>query len=323
MGEDGLPAPGMSLVGIGLRQPHAQALHNLRPALGFLEVHSENFFADGGAGLQSLLDFRAHYPISLHGVGLSLGSASGLDAAHLNKLARLVELIDPVRVSDHACFGRVELPGQDAIHASDLLPLPFTQASADILVRNIQQAQDRLKRPILIENLSAYMAYEDDVIPEADFLTDVCRRSGCQLLLDVNNLVVNGLNRARRASWQVGAPPFEAAAALRQAKAQALAFVWSLPQVGVVGQIHLAGFRWPEEAERLVIDDHSQRVCPTVWDVYEQALAHVGEQPTLIEWDVDLPPLAVLLDEARLAAEVITRVRGEPDGADSDNGDEG
>ncbi|MGC4061660.1 MAG: DUF692 domain-containing protein [Aquabacterium sp.] len=300
-----------SFIGIGLRQAHAATLRELMPPLGFLEVHAENFFADGGPALQALIEWRAHYPISLHGVGLSLGSASGVDAAHLGKLVRLARRIDPVRVSDHASFGRVAGAGQAAVHASDLLPVAFTAESQDILVRNIGQVQDALQRPILIENLSAYMAYEDDALLEVAFLADVCRRSGCQLLLDLNNLVVNGLNGARRASWQ-GGPPFEAGSALSQARAEALDYVWSLPP-GLVGQVHLAGFRWPEQADRLFIDDHSQRISPTVWDVYEQALLHLGPVPTLIEWDVDLPPLSVLLDEVRIATDVMARAQGEPE----------
>ena len=314
MSQAGAAASLDALIGIGLRQPHAAALHELMPPLGFLEVHAENFFADGGAALQALIDWRTHYPISLHGVGLSLGSASGIDTAHLAKLVRLAEQVDPVRVSDHASFGRVAAAttsGQAAIHASDLLPLAFTPASQDILVRNIGQVQDALKRPILIENLSAYMAFEDDVIPDVDFLIDTCRRCGCQLLLDLNNLVVNGLNRAKRASWQAGGNAFDAAAALGKARAEALDFVWALSP-GWVGQIHLAGFRWPDQLDKLFIDDHSHRVSPTVWDVYEQALAHLGPVPTLIEWDTDLPPLAVLLDEARMARDILARVQGEP-----------
>jgi len=308
------PATPLSWVGMGLRQAHAAALRTSLPPLGFLEVHSENFFADGGANRHALRDLRSHYPISLHGVGLSLGSASGIDAAHLDKLAALVVDIDPVRVSDHAAFARVAVPGQDAVHASDLLPLALTDASLAILVRQIQQVQERLQRPILIENLSAYMAYEDDVIAEVNFLTQACRQSGCRLLLDLNNLVVNGLNRVRRADWAASRPFTDPASALTTARAQALDFVWSVPP-DLVGQIHLAGFRWPAQADRLVIDDHSQRVSPTVWDVYEEALAHLGPQPTLIEWDTDLPPLAVLLDEVRLAAQAVARVTGqtEPD----------
>lgn len=311
-----MPRPPSSLIGIGLRQPHAQALLTQRPRLGFVEVHSENFFAEGGSAIQALLEVRAHYPVSLHGVGLSLGSASGVDEAHLDRLARLVEQVSPVRVSDHASFAHVH-PARDgasgAVHASDLLPIAFTAASMDVLVANIQRVQERLRRPILIENLSAYMAYEDDQIPEVEFLIQTCRRAGCQLLLDLNNMLVNGLNRARRLHWQdaPGSEP-DRERAIQQARAETLDFVWSLTP-GMVGQIHLAGFRWPDQPDQLVIDDHSQRVSPAVWDAYDMALNHLGEVPTLIEWDVDLPPLAVLLDEARLAAEVISASRGEQD----------
>ncbi|TAK93090.1 MAG: DUF692 domain-containing protein [Aquabacterium sp.] len=311
-----MPRPPSALIGIGLRPPHAQALMTQRPALGFVEVHSENFFAQGGGAIQGLLAVRAHYPVSLHGVGLSLGSASGVDEAHLDRLARLVEQVSPVRVSDHASFAHVRpaSPGSPgAVHASDLLPLAFTPASQDVLVANIQRVQDRLRRPILIENLSAYMAYEDDEMTEIEFLIQTCRRSGCQLLLDLNNLLVNGLNRARRLHWQdaPGSEP-DRDRAMQQARAETMDFVWSLPP-GMVGQLHLAGFRWPERPDQLVIDDHSQRISPAVWDAYDMALNHLGELPTLIEWDVDLPPLAVLLDEARLAADVISASRGEQD----------
>ena len=317
--------PPHTLVGIGLRSPHVPSLLSQRPPLGFVEVHAENFFADGGQTLQLLDEVRALYPISLHGVGLSLGSASGIDSAHLEKLARLVKRVHPVRVSDHASFARVTPPGAlpgdkaAAMHAADLLPLPLTAASQDILVSNIQQVQDRLQRPILIENLSAYMAYEDDEISEAAFLINTCRRAGCQLLLDLNNLMVNSLNRGRRAAWDAH-PGIEAdrTRALAKARAEALDFVWTLPP-DLVGEIHLAGFRWPARPDQLIIDDHSQRIGPDAWDIYEQALAHLGEVPTLVEWDVDLPPLPVLLDEARLAAQAVARHRGEPDdGTDDD-----
>lgn len=310
MMQSALPPP-HEMVGIGLRPPHAAALMAQRPALGFLEVHSENFFADGGANLHVLDEVRAHYPVSLHGVGLSLGSACGVDQAHLERLAHLVARVDPVRVSDHASFARVAAPlGEASVHASDLLPLALTPVAQDILVANIQTVQERLRRPILIENLSAYMAFEDDCIPEVEFLTQTCRRAGCQLLLDLNNLVVNGLNRARRAHWQAS-PSSEPdrTQALTKARAEALDYLWSVPPA-LVGEIHLAGFRWPDKPDRLVIDDHSQRVSPTVWDIYTQALDHFGEVATLVEWDVDLPPLAVLLDEARLGAEIVAQHRG-------------
>jgi uncharacterized protein len=309
----------LAAIGIGLRHAHIApllALHPRLPRLGFVEVHAENYFAEGGAAREQLRQVRELYPVSLHGVGLSLGSAMGVDAAHLDKLAALVAWLNPALVSDHAAFARVPHPCGGTLHAADLLPVAFTPASIDILVANIQHVQERLARPLLLENLSAYMAYEDDQIPESEFLREVCERSGCRLLLDLNNLLVNGLNKARRASWQPGAPAFEGTVALTQARAEVLDAVWALPPE-LIGQIHLAGFRWPTEPNRLFIDDHSQRVSPTLWDIYEQCLIHLGERAatsTLIEWDTDLPPLAVLLDEARLAGEVMARVTGDVSG---------
>ncbi|RZI79516.1 MAG: DUF692 domain-containing protein [Rubrivivax sp.] len=272
--------------GIGLRQPHYQALMARLPPLGFVEVHSENFFGDGGAALAVLGAVREHYPVSLHGVGLSLGSAVGLDELHLDKLARLVERIEPVRVSDHACFARGAWPGGDVVHANDLLPVAFTAESLDTMVRHVDAVQTRLRRPILVENLSAYLSYADDAMPEVPFLTALCQRSGCQLLLDVNNLVVNGLNAGRHD--------------LQAAQEHALAFVQALP-AGLVGEIHLAGFRLPASHEQLVVDDHSAAVHPVVWQVYAAAAARFGPVPTLIEWDTEVPELQVLLDQATQA----------------------
>lgn len=290
--------PGGGLAGIGLRQPHYQALMAQLPPLGFVEVHSENFFGDGGAALAVLSAAREHYAVSLHGVGLSLGSACGLDPRHLDKLARLVDRIEPVRVSDHACFARGAWPGGDTVHASDLLPVAFTPASLDILVRNVDQAQSRLRRPMLLENLSAYLSYADDCIPEPQFLTELCQRSGCQLLLDLNNLVVNGLNAVRQTRSSLDEAPL--ADDLAAAGAHALAFIQALPP-GVVGEVHLAGFRMPTAARQLVVDDHSAEVHAVVWQVYAAALQRFGPQPTLIEWDTDLPELDVLLAQAHQA----------------------
>ncbi|RZK99275.1 MAG: DUF692 domain-containing protein [Rubrivivax sp.] len=281
-----------SQAGIGLRQPHYEALMARSPPLGFVEVHSENFFGDGGAALAVLQAVRAHYPVSLHGVGLSLGSACGLDPVHLDKLARLVERIDPVRVSDHACFARGAWPGGDMVHAHDLLPVAFTPASLDILVRNVDAVQTRLRRPILVENLSAYLSYADDVLAEPEFLAELCRRSGCQLLLDLNNLVVNGLNALRRTQPDL--------VDLAAAGALALDFVRALPS-GAVGEVHLAGFQMPTQPGHLVVDDHSTAVQGVVWQLYTEALHRFGHAPTLVEWDTHLPLLDVLLDQARQA----------------------
>lgn len=270
-----------AIAGIGARQPHYAALIEAPPALPFVEVHSENFFADGGATLAVLHDLRERYPVSLHGVGLGLGSAAGIDAWHLDRLARLAQRIEPVRISDHACFARApRSPGGPIVHAADLLPIAFTDASLEILVRNVVQVQECLRRPIAVENLAAYLAYADDAIAEPAFLAQLWRRAGCALLLDVNNLMVNALN--------AGADDPVAACS---------AWIDALP-LGSVAEIHLAGYA---EAEGLVIDDHGSRVRPAVWQVYRHALQRFGRVPTLVEWDTDVPPLALLLDEAAQA----------------------
>ncbi|HYJ97829.1 MAG TPA: DUF692 domain-containing protein, partial [Burkholderiaceae bacterium] len=186
----------MTPVGIGWRQPHYGELLERRPDLAFVEVHSENFFGEGGAALAVLERGREHYAVSLHGVGLALGSAAGLDPWHLDRLQRLVRRIDPVRISDHACFARAPLrSGQPPVHGSDLLPIAFTEASLDIMVANVQRVQEHLGRPIAVENLSAYLRWADDALDEAQFFNELARRSGCSMLLDVNNLVVNAINR--------------------------------------------------------------------------------------------------------------------------------
>jgi uncharacterized protein (UPF0276 family) len=266
--------------GIGLRQPHYGDLFAQRPALAFIEVHSENFFADGGAALQVLERSREHYPVSLHGVGLSLGSAAGLDDWHLDRLARLVERIEPVRVSDHASFARApRRNGQPAVHAADLLPIAFTEASLSLMVANVQKVQDRLQRPILVENLSAYLHWTDDRIAEPEFFNQLTRRSGCGLLLDVNNLVVNALNEGG------------------DAVAKACAWVDAI-DAAAVGEIHLAGY---DDSGEIVIDDHGSRVHAPVWQVYRHAVQRLGPRPTLIEWDTGLPAFEVLLEEAASA----------------------
>ena len=271
-------------VGIGLRQPHYVALLDGTPALGFVEVHSENFFADGGAALAVLRRARERYPVSLHGVGLALGSAAGLDPWHLERLARLVERIAPVRVSDHACFARAAFaPGQPVVHANDLLPIAFTDAALQIMVGHVDQVQERLRRTMLVENLSSYVSFAADAaMSEPEFFAQLCRRSGCGMLLDVNNLMVNALN-----------------AEVTDPLAACRAFIDALPP-GCVGEIHLAGYC---ETDGLVIDDHGSRVRPDVWSLYRHALRRFGaDVPALIEWDTDLPAFEVLLAEAQHAA---------------------
>lgn len=296
------------MAGIGWRHPHygelLQQANQLRhDGLDFLEVHSENFFAEGGAALAVLEQGREHFPVSLHGVGLGLGSAVGIDEWHLDKLAELVKRIDPVRVSDHACFARGMAYQPFMVHAADLLPIPFNRESLAALVANVQRVQDRLKRSIAVENLSAYVTWHTpdgtDEWQEPYFLNELAARSGCQLLIDVNNIYVNALNTQ---------PPQSARLAGGRASALQSCRVW-LDSISVdhVAEIHLAGHHTGED---LVIDDHGSRVCDAVWSLYRHAIGRFGAVPTLIEWDTAIPPLAVLLDEAAHADKLANAVPG-------------
>jgi uncharacterized protein (UPF0276 family) len=272
----------MPAVGIGWRHPHYAALLAQQPALDFIEVHSENFFAPGGAALAALRQGRTHYPVSLHGVGLSLGSASGTDPWHLDQLARLVQTIAPVRVSDHASFARG--PG---VHANDLLPVPLTHAALDALCANVNRVQDRLRRPIAVENLSAYVQWRHADMDEPAFLNTLAQRTGCQLLVDVNNLYVNALNAQLRG--ETGEP-------LHPCRHWLDAI-----HPAHVAELHLAGH---VHCGDIVIDDHGSRVIDEVWTLYRHAVQRFGAVPTLIEWDTDVPMLDVLLDEADRARSV-------------------
>jgi uncharacterized protein (UPF0276 family) len=271
-------------VGIGWRHPHYGEVLESLPPVDFLEVHSENFFGDGGAALAVLEQGRGRYPVSLHGVGLALGSAAGLDPWHLERLALLVDRIDPMRVSDHACFARAP-SAHGVVHASDLLPIPFNAAALDVLCANVQQVQERLRRTILVENLSAYVRLPGDDRGEPEFFAGLARRTGCQLLLDVNNLYVNALNAQRRG----GGDPLMAC----------VDWMDRLP-VDAVGELHVAGHCVQDD---LVIDDHGSRVAPPVWQLQAHARGRFGPVPTLVEWDTDLPALDVLLAEADRARE--------------------
>lgn len=275
--------PANAPVGIGWRHPHYAELLQQQPALDFIEVHSENFFARGGAALAVLQEGRSQYPVSLHGVGLSLGSAMGIDLWHLDQLARLVERIDPVRVSDHACFARAPV-GEKTVHASDLLPIPMTEEALAVMCANVSQVQDRLRRPIAVENLSAYVQWQQADMDETSFLNALAKRTGCGLLVDVNNLYVNALNAQLRGEPQ---SPLEACETwLNAIEAQHVA------------ELHLAGH---VHCGDIVIDDHGSRVPDPVWSLYAHALACFGPIPTLIEWDTDVPALSVLLEEAERA----------------------
>ncbi len=281
------------VVGIGWRHPHYAQLLQTLPPLDFLEVHSENFFGQGGAALALLQQARGHYPISLHGVGLGLGSAVGIDAQHLAQLAALVERIEPVRVSDHACFARGPL-GECRVHAADLLPIPFNDAALNVLCANVQRAQDRLRRPLLVENLSAYLDWAGSDLAEPEFLVALAARTGCQLLVDVNNIYVNALNAmSATLAHEAGTP----------ADPEQICRDWlDALDPATVGEIHVAGHcRISDEHGDIVIDDHGSRVCDAVWRLHAHARARFAQAPVLVEWDTDIPPLAVLLDEAARA----------------------
>jgi uncharacterized protein len=259
--------------GVGLRSPHVGEMLSTRPRVPWLEVHAENYMG-GGPALRALEAVRRDYPVSVHGVGLSVGSADGLDPVHLERLARLVERIDATLVSEHLSWS---IAG--GAYLNHLLPLPYTEEALDVVSRHVTQAQDRLRRRLLIENPSSYLRFRHSPVPEPEFLNELVRRTGCGLLCDVNNIYVSGRN--------LGWDP-----------------VSYLDTVApeAVGEVHLAGHTVNDADGRpMLIDDHGSPVADTVWALYERALARFGAVPTLVEWDTDVPPLAVLLGEAATA----------------------
>jgi uncharacterized protein (UPF0276 family) len=266
--------------GIGLRGPHVRDLIERQPALGWLEVHSENYFGAGGAPLRYLEHIRADYPLSLHGVGLSLGSADPLNRAHLERLRALCERFQPGLVSEHLSWGSI-----DGLYLNDLLPLPYTEEALDHFCLRVTQTQEFLGQQILIENPSSYLRYRHSTIPEHEFLVAVARRSGCGILLDVNNVYVSACNHG-----------FDAEDYLQ-----------ALPRA-LVEEVHLAGHAVKRHQRRdILIDDHGSRVREPVWGLFRQAIRRFGRVPALIEWDTDIPPLEILLDEAARAEAILAQ----------------
>ncbi|MFO0996755.1 MAG: DUF692 domain-containing protein [Alphaproteobacteria bacterium] len=262
-----------STVGIGLRAPHCDEVMATRPAVGWLEVHSENYMG-GGAPVRMLEDVRREWPISLHGVGLSLGSAEGLSASHLARLAGLVDRIEPALVSEHLSWSVA-----GGTYLNDLLPLPYTEETLATVARNVEVMQDWLKRQVLIENPSAYLRFVHTSIPEAEFLAELVRKTGCGLLCDVNNIHVSCTNNGGDPRTYLHALPAHA-----------------------VQEIHLAGFATNEaDGVPILIDDHGSAVADAVWALYDVAVALFPTAATLIEWDSNLPPLATLVGEAATA----------------------
>ncbi|BCK88737.1 hypothetical protein MIZ01_2543 [Sideroxyarcus emersonii] len=263
------------VAGIGLRAPHYREVLELRPALGWVEVHSENFFG-GGAPLHTLLQVAQHYPVSLHGVGMGLASPDPLDTRHLRELRQLCDAVDPASISEHLCWNAV---GGKVIN--DLLPFPYTQHALAHVAARVQQVQDALGRRILVENLSFYLAFRSSEMREEEFLAELVARTGCGILFDVNNLFVNAVNLGVDADAFIRGIPAEA-----------------------VGEYHLAG---PSLIDGCLVDTHSAPVFDDAWELYETALRHIGRRPTLIEWDVDIPALDVLQAEARKAQQRMDR----------------
>jgi uncharacterized protein len=262
-------------VGVGLRLPHMAEIAATRPQIGFLEVHAENYMAETLA-LDRLLELRRDYPVSLHGVALSLGSAEALDRDHLARLKALIEQVEPVLVSEHLAWSAI-----GGVYLNDLLPLAYTEASLDLFCRHVEEAQEGLGRRLLIENPSSYLRYRVSRIPEGEFMTEIARRTGCGILCDVNNIYVSAFNF----------------------RFEPIAYLQVLPKEAI-GEIHLAGHHAAESVD-ILIDDHGSRVAEPVWELYAAALSRFGPVPTLIEWDTNLPALDVLLEEARRAEEVV------------------
>ena len=272
----GQASPDPRRAGIGLRAPHYREIAERRPALGFLEVHSENYFADGGRALGWLEHLRTAYPVSLHGVGLGIGSCDALDLGHLERLKRLADRIEPALVSEHICWGSI-----DGRHLNELLPLPYTAESLAHVAARVQEVQDYLGRPILVENVSTYLEFAASDMPEWDFVAALVGRTGCGLLLDVNNIWVNSVNH--------GFDPYRYLDAI---------------DGRTIGEIHLAGF---EATPERLIDTHGTAVSADVWKLYDAAIARFGPKPTLIEWDTDIPALDVLVAESTKADAILAR----------------
>jgi hypothetical protein len=256
--------------GVGLRARHYRDFLESRPAVGWVEVHSENYFGEGGYDRYVLERVRADYSISLHGVGLGLGSAEAFDERHLAKLKRLTDATEPALVSEHLCWGAVS--GQ---HLNDLLPLAYTPEALALVAERVVRVQEALGRRILVENISTYLEFAASEMGEGEFIAALVRRTGCGVLLDVNNLLVNQVNHGADAAATIRAIP-----------------------AGCVEEIHLAGHL---VTEHCLIDHHGDRVADAVWRLYDAALERFGPVPSLIEWDTDIPELEVLLAEAAKA----------------------
>ena len=266
--------------GIGLRHCHIDHVSQTQPFVDWFEVHCENYMMDQGPRKEKLLSIRRDYPLSLHGVCLSLGSADGLDLDHLQLLKNLIEEIDPYLVSDHLSWGRFQ-----QTYFQDLLPIPYTKEALTVFCDNLQKAQEFLKCPLLIENPSSYLLFPESTFEEASFLKEIIKKTGCQVLLDVNNIYV----------------------ACHNHKWNAYDYIDTFSSSDV-GEIHLAGHSPAQEDQDFLIDTHSTAVCEKVWNLYEHTIRQLGGKPTLIEWDADLPDFSTLQKEADKARFITEKV---------------
>lgn len=268
--------------GIGLRHTHVHDFLNAAQPVGWIEVHSENYLGRGGPRNRALETIRRDYPLSCHGVGLSLGSAEGLDREHLARLKAMMDVFQPGLVSEHVSWSVA-----DGVYLNDLLPLPYTEEALAVICRNVEHAQDFLGRQMLVENPSSYLRFAESTMPEWEFMAEIARRTGCGILLDVNNIHVSAFNHRFEAEPYLDAVPLDA-----------------------VQEIHIAGHCVRQfDDETILIDDHGSPVIEPVWTLFRAALDRLGPMPTLMEWDTNLPDLPVLLDEARKADVLLDAVR--------------
>lgn len=267
------------LIGIGLRHPHIRQVLEELPSVGWWEIHSENFFQAGGPSLENLLSIREHYRLSLHGVGLSLGSSSGIDEQHLSRLKNLIQQLDPFLVSEHLSWSRV-----GNLFLPDLLPIPYTKESLEVIARNIDQVQSYLGREILIENPSSYLEFASSEMEEVSFLITLCQKTGAKILLDVNNIFVSCSNHG----WDMNK------------------YIDSVP-ADLVREVHLAGhsIKSITPDQKIHIDTHDTTVDEAVWGLYGYAISKLGAKPTLLEWDAQIPSLDTLIKESRQALDYL------------------
>jgi hypothetical protein len=259
--------------GIGLRAPHYHEVLDTLPELGWVEVHNENFFG-GGAPLHTLRKVREHYPVSLHGVGMGLASTSPLNMEHLSALSQLCDDIQPAAVSEHLCWNAA-----DGFVINDLLPFPYTREALNHVAQRVTQVQEKLKRQLLVENLSSYLSFSNSEMTEGEFLAELTQLTGCGILFDIENLYVN----------------------VRNLGVDAKAFIQAIPPAAVK-EYHLAGY---SVRDGCLVDTHNHPVYPEVWDLFDYVLQQLGPRPTLIEWDTDIPALDVLMGEAAKARQKI------------------